>query len=269
MQNKVQLKLRVTIARSTVLMFAIITVLNVFLTMRASDWTLPFSSVISGYSVALCKGLVDLEGAPAYYLYLAVAISALIAAALVFCYFRSKNDAKWLKYVLYFVIVDFTAAVFVMVSDGASATFAIEAIMHALMAYYLIKGIKSAEMLDTYTETGADYEEDNEEYDEDGYEDEEEDEYKEEHKEYDYDCDKIFEAFAEHNGHEIAAALYGGELVLAIDGFIYDSAEFEAKYDYELSAGYDEHGYSIYYYDEEQLVSFYADGELIGSKSIR
>ncbi|MBR5745946.1 MAG: hypothetical protein IKX92_01650 [Clostridia bacterium] len=247
MQNKAQLKLKITIARSTVMMFAFLTAFNVWLTLRASEWTLPFSSVISSYSVALTKVMADLEGASTSFIYAAVAVSAVIVALLVYVYFSSKNRPLRLRCVLYFVIIDTISIIFILLNSGTSVSYLIELPMHALMIFYLYRGITSAEKLDLQ-ERGEEGGGSGDSYDE--------------------ECDKVFEISAEHEGHCVESALYGGELVLAIDGTVYDRAGFEAKYDYELTAECDGHSYSVYYDDTEQIISLFADGEQICSKSV-
>ena len=249
MQEKAQLKLRITIARSTALMFALVTVFNAWLTMRASDWTLPFSSVISSYTIAVCKGTVDLENAPRAYIYIAIAITAIIVLFLGFAYFKSKNNAKWLRGVLLFAAVDTAAIIFILVSSGTVISYIIEIPMHLLLMYYLYKGISAADKLDRL-ETIGDVEE-----------------YRGE--EYDKECDKVFEIGAGHDGNTVQSALYNGEIVLAVNGAVLDRADFEPKYDYELSAQAGGHTYTMYYSDDEQIITLYADGEQFYSKSVK
>jgi|GEM_PF-5275814 len=248
MKEQAQLKLKVTIARSTVIMFAFLTACNIWLTLRASNWTLPFSSVISSYSVAVCKGMVDLEGAPKSYIYVAAAFSVLILAFLVFSYFKSANSIKWLKYVLLFVLIDTAAIVFILISSGTAVFYLIEIPMHLLLSYYLFKGIKSAEKLDS---SGGGARDDGEI----GY--------------YDDECDKIFEVVSEYEDRVVKCALYGGDIVLAVDGVICDSAAFEAKYDYQLEGEYEGVAFSVYYDDDEQLITLFAEGEAFYSESIK
>lgn len=248
MKEQAQLKLKVTIARSTIIMFAFLTACNIWLTLRASSWTLPFSSVISSYSVAVCKGMVDLDGAPKSYIYVAAVLSVIILAFLVFSYFKSRNDFKWIKYVLFFVLVDTAAIIFILISYGTAVFYLIEIPMHLLLSYYLFKGIKSAEKLDSSGDAAQN----------DG-----------ETVYYDDECDKIFEIGSEYEDRIVKCALYGGDIVLAVDGVICDSAAFEAKYDYQLEGDYEGVEFSVYYDDDEQMITLFADGEAFYSESVK
>ena len=260
-------KLKILIARSNIAFLILMTAFNIWLILRASSWNLPYSSEICSYTVAMCKSMTDLEGAGKSIIYFGVALSAVILAFLAVCYFKSKKDKKWLNAALYFIIVDTVAVVYLLIDSvffksNFSAAFLIDFIMHALMIYYVARGARAGNAGDE--EADAD-DGDGNEYADELYSDEEPDEAVEE---YDENAKKVFELITEHNGHILAGALYGGDLVFAIDGYIVDSEPFEPKYDYRLEAECGGIGYTLFYDDYDQLLAFYADEDIIDSRSV-
>ena len=142
MREKGKFKLRINIARGSTLFFAIMTLTNFFIVLIGKTFYLPYSSFISVYSLALAfyngEDAADINfdlKIPAY------VVTILVIVFLILCYLLSKKRKNWLLAATVFAVVDGAAVLFVTISQGYSALYLLDILMHGIMIFYGIRGV--------------------------------------------------------------------------------------------------------------------------------
>lgn len=142
MDERNKLKLKITVGRSNLLFFAILTGVNIILILLNSSMYLPYSSFICINLLALSRTLADELGIAGIYI-AGIVIVVLLVGFLILCYTKSKKNHKWFIAAAVYLAIDTAAMLFLAVNSGEFGYFLLDTVMHALLIYYFVNALRA------------------------------------------------------------------------------------------------------------------------------
>lgn len=287
MPERHQLKLKIARARSNLMFMILLSVYNIFATAFNGSFYMPFSATAVTAVTGEAKYLSDETGNSAF-LTIGIVIACAILVLYALTYFFSKKSSKWLLTALILFGADCLVLLFYVILTGIDGWF-IDILLHALLVYFLIAGVKAfidfdklpafdeaSDPIAPPSEANFGSEEKKPDYDEE--EDTGEDEADEELSSVSED-DALSEPICKYDGEsepllkgskdglECFAVKNGDDAELVINGYVCDRLDVVNRPHYKLCAEVNGINFSFEFTRTpcREAMFLYADSELLDS----
>lgn len=260
------LKITINKARYNLMFMVILSIINIVFIITNGNAIMPFSCSIATYSTSFA---IENSMLP-----VGLAISTIILAVLLICYYKSKNNVLFLVSPIGIIIVDTLALICIAIFSGSISTFnfPVDLIFHIVSIFYLIKAIKAYKSLGDFNSISDEM-----------VNESKKNAYEHFDEEDDYDCDALEDISepigkyiddgtepilsAEFNNFKIFVVVRNGKAELVINGYVCDELDVAYLSDYELNAIVNDVSYRFQYTHELNIETsyLYADDKLLDS----
>ena len=281
--RKTDLKIRINRGRYNLIFIVLVSVINIFMITSGSSTTLPYSSAISNYSVAL--GIAEsLKSGSDSLRILGLIVACAVLLIIMVCYILSKSKPLYLVISLSVIFADTLVLAIITGANGTlgSSLVILDLVIHALAIFYIISGIKAAKELkslpkDDESTNTANVQPEQPVY-EDGANEESEyisDETDEEHEEE--DLSKPIGKYVddgtkplvqgEFEGLKVFAVIREDNAELVINGYVCDELDVSCESEFQLRAFVNDIDFTFDYKEAENgtIMYLYADDVLLDS----
>ncbi len=260
MNKKSELRIKILRARTVMLFLALVSIINAVMIFTEKSEILPFSfatvtyTLVTGYIAAA-------EGGQAIYI-LSLVISGGVFLTGVFSYFLSKKNAKWLFVALVLSIFDTVGLIFFMFMYGFGYVFIFDLIIHGMVVFYLLLGVKASKEMAAMPESfeaGSEAPEANT-----PAQPAQKEELSEPIRDYNGEGERLL--YGSFNGLNIkvVACEEEGSVLLVINGAVCD----EAEYSETVSLNAIVNGTDILFEQEDGMAYLYADDDLLDKAAL-
>lgn len=145
MQEIVKLKKRINVAKSTILMVAVLTLINIAAIVFDAAYSFPFSAYVPQFVTAVFAGIAEEQGTDSI-LYIGIAVAVLLSLVYVALWFGAKKKNTFLIVALVFFAID-TAFFIYSLFLYFDASYIIDIAFHAWVIFDLVLGISAYSQL--------------------------------------------------------------------------------------------------------------------------
>lgn len=145
MQEIVKLQKRINVAKTTILMVAVLTLINIAAIVFDAAYSFPFSAYIPQFVTVVFAGSAEQQGTDSI-LYIGIAIAVLMSLVYVALWFGAKKKNAFLIVALVFFGIDTAFFVYNLILSF-DASFIIDIAFHAWVIFDLVLGISACSQL--------------------------------------------------------------------------------------------------------------------------